>query len=270
MEEENKKVEQSEQNEFERMMQATKTMGVYDLVKTGNLEEIEKLINLLTLAKKIIKQQKSLNEPPKKYEQELEERLQKIKKMIDKAYFDTKLKYGKSNADNAISKYFLDYDYRFFTGKDNKKKFKALQEHPNEIYQVLLDYAISSYISEEQKGIKHEVTLDEVRKYTDTNNKELNYDEHFITSVVALGAAWSPYWVTNLISCNQELKRALVNDFIKGRYTSKEQREALDNSKKSKLILEKNGKSITMSKYNLNRCTDNMNNDDLVEPFDPD
>lgn len=256
--------------EYEKIIAALKEQDLSTIINSGNLEELEELIKKLTLAKKIMAQQKALNEPPKKYEDEMATRLQKIKKMFDKAYLETKIKYGKENADNAIRNYFLNYDYGFFTGKENKMKFKVLNEHPNEIYQVLLDYAISSYISEEQQGISHEVTLEEVKKYIDVTNTKLNYDAHYITSVVAIGTAWSPYWVTNLISCNPKLKTALVNDFIKGRYTSKEQRNALDNSKGTKIIKQDNGKNITMSKYFLNRCIENMNNDDMIEPFDPD
>ena len=204
------------------------------------------------------------------HEKQMEERLTKIKKMLDKAYLDTKAKYGKLQADNAMTNYYLYCDYGFFTGKENRQKLKKFLEHPNEFQQVLLDYAISKYISEETRGIQHKVTLEDVKKYTDTNNKDLNYNPHFVTSAVALGTAWSPFWIVNVISCNPEVKRVLVSDFVKGRYSSMEKREILDNSKKTKIVRQSNGKPLTMSKYKLNHNIEVMNTDDGLDPYDPD
>lgn len=208
-----------------------------------------------------------MEEQKKDYDQELEERLIIIKKVFDNAYRHTQYKYGKLHADTAVRDFFLRSDVMWFTGKENREMLKELLNHPNEIYQLLFDYAISKYILDETNGIKHDVTLDEVKKYTNVKDSSLNYNENHITSVVAIGTAWSPHWTTNLIACNPQVMQALVNDFVKGRYNG--QKKQLDCSKKTKRIKQPNGRTIIMSKYALNRTIASMNDDDMIEPFNP-
>lgn len=208
-----------------------------------------------------------MEEQKKDYDQELEERLIIIKKVFDNAYRHTQYKYGKLHADTAVRDFFLRSDVMWFTGKENREMLKELLNHPNEIYQLLFDYAISKYILDETNGIKHDVTLDEVKKYINVKDSSLNYNENHITSVVAIGTAWSPHWTTNLIACNPQVMQALVNDFVKGRYNG--QKKQLDCSKKTKWIKQPNGRTIIMSKYALNRTIASMNDDDMIEPFNP-
>lgn len=254
----------------ERLLTAIKKKDLNTIIHNTNLEEINSVIETLILAKKIMTQQRSLNEPPPKYQKELEDRIQKIKNYLDKAYYDTKEIHGKANADNAIKCFFQNFDPGYFTGKENKRIFRALSNHQNEIYQILLDYAISVYINEETSGINHEITLEDLRKYRDINNKELNYDGKHITEIIAIGTAWSPYYVIDLLENNPKLKEAIIKSFIKGRYTDQEQKKLLDGTNRAGITIQKDGKIMEMSKYYLNRCIENMNNDIGLEPFNPD
>ena len=202
--------------------------------------------------------------------EKLMERLERIKQMLDDAYFDTKEKYSKVQADNAIINYFLYDDRGFFTGTNNRKKLKILSNHEPEVYQILFDYAMSKYISEEDSGIRHKVTLEDIKKYVDPKGKGLNYNEQFVTSAIAIGAAWNPYWTINTVNNNPELKRALVNSFVKGRYSNKTKRAELDNSKRYVIRKQSDGREIKISKDTLNKRIDKMSNDAGIEPFDPD
>ena len=243
--------------------------------KKASPEQIDKVIKTFKELETVKSMQETaakeeMLDPGKTYEQEMAERLQKIKRILDKAYIETKYKYNKLQADTAVTSYFLNSDYGHFTGEENRKKLKELLYHPNEMYQVLLDFAISTYIFEETNGIKHDVTLEEVKKYFNDKKHELDYSEQHTTSVVALATAWSPFWTVNLLSINQQLMQSLVRSLVKGRYGSAERRNQLDNSKRVKMAKQSNGKILMVSKYNLNKDIANMNRDDMIEPFDPD
>ncbi len=247
----------------------------YLIRKKATPEQITKIMGTFKELEKVMPIQESIAkeemlDPGKTYEQEMAERLQKIKRVFDKAYIETKHKYNKLQADTAVTSFFLNSDYGHFTGEENRKKLKELLYHPNEMYQVLLDFAISTYIFEETNGIKHDVTLEEVKKYSNDKKHELDYSEQRATSVVALATAWSPFWAVNLLSLNQQLMQSLVRSLVKGRYGSAERRNQLDNSRRVKMAKQPNGKVLMVSKYNLNKDIANMNRDDMIEPYDPD
>ena len=204
--------------------------------------------------------------------EELTAILNRTKSFLDRSYLETKLKYGSEQSNNAMWEFFVNYDYGMFTNKETRKKFQEFTYHGNEIIQILLDFAISSYILDRQNGLKPLVTsYSETYQYTDTDNKELNYDPKYITEIVALAtAAKGPYYTVNLLACNTELKMALVKEFVTERYNTEGRKKDLDNSKNIVLI-GLSDKKITMSKNQLNRDIDNINNDDGYENgyFDP-
>ena len=204
--------------------------------------------------------------------EELTAILNRTKLFLDRAYLETKLKYNSQQSNSAMYEFFINYDYGMFTNAETRKKFHEFTYHGNEITQILLDFAISSYIVDRQNGIEPKVSsYAETHPYTNMDNKDLNYDPKYITEIVAIATATKgPYFVINLLACNTELKIALVRQFITERYNIKDRKQALDNSKNMALI-KLSDKQITMSKNQLNRDIDNMNNDDEYEIgyFDP-
>ena len=204
--------------------------------------------------------------------EELTAILNRTKLFLDRAYLETKLKYGSQQSNNAMYEFFVNCDYGMFTNKETRKKFHEFTYHSNEITQILLDFAISSYILDRQNGLEPKVSsYAETRLYTNVGNEDLNYDPKYITETVAIATATNgPYFVVNLLACNTELKIALVRQFIAERYNIKGRKQALDNSK-SMALIKLSDKQITISKNKLNRDIDNMNNDDGYDIgyFDP-
>lgn len=197
----------------------------------------------------------------------LAEILSNTKRVLDRAYLETKMKYGSVQANEAMKNYLISYDASMFTGQKTRETLKDFTYHMNEFQQVLMDYALSSYILEKEKGINSQILLEDIREYTDTSNPNLSYDPKHITAIVAIATAWSPYWTTNLLACNDKLKKALIENLINERYVEGKKKD-LDNSKKVKLV--KLGKrDLMLSKSRLNRDINNMNNDEEIPYFDP-
>lgn len=194
----------------------------------------------------------------------LETQLTVLKKFLDKTFLDIKLsRYGKKQAERAFTEFFTNYDVGFFPGEEKRQQFEMLSYYGDELYQVLMDYAISAYIADRQKGTKANITsLDQVHIYTDYKNENLNYDPKQIVEVVALATAENTYWTTNLIACNKKLKAALANAFVTDRYSSLERRKELDNTPKFRLVKLEKSKELQMSKRQLNRDIDNMIRDE--------
>ena len=194
---------------------------------------------------------------------DLEAQLTLLKTFLDKTFLDIKLsRYGEKQAKMAFTEFFTAYDVGCFPG-EGKKQFEMLSHFGDEIYQVLMDYAISAYIADRQKSSKANITsLDQVHIYTDDKNENLNYDPKYITEVVALATAESTYWTINLIACNKKLRAALVNAFVTDRYSSSERRKELDNTPKFKLVRLENSKELQMNKRRLNIDIDNMIRDE--------
>jgi len=201
-------------------------------------------------------------------ENELENKLQFYKDMLDSSYDTTKNKYNSEFANRAMLEYFLRYRVNGFT-RDNKARANVifLQERHNELTQILLDYAISSFMLNNETC---DISDSDLNKYANDKDGVLNYyDSKYITKVVAVATAVNPYWASNLIAVNRNLREALLVNFITERYGLNKRNE-LDNSKKAKPIkLTDKDKIIMMSKYNLNRAIRNMNNDDGIEDYVP-
>lgn len=197
--------------------------------------------------------------------QELEQKLQAIKNMIDDAYDNTKNKYGEIHAKYAMSNYFMNCQTNNFT-RDNqaRENMKTLVYRPNEFLQILLDYAISSFISNDMEV---NITNDDLTMYANDNAGLLDYSGTKPIQVVAIATAMNTYWAVNLISVNQKLKNELILNFITERYV-KNKRQQLDTSKKAKLIkIEGYKRTIMMSKSKLNNDIRNMNSDDEYEEY---
>lgn len=197
-------------------------------------------------------------------DEELAELLKRTKKFLDRAYSDTKIsRYGKEQADRAMFEFFTKCDFGSFTNEQTRQKFEAFTYHGNEIYQVLLDFAISSYIADKKKGISHRISsLDEVNAYHDPNNQNLNYEPKHVIEVVALLTAQNSYYALNVLGYNEKLRQVLVENFVKERYGSFERRQELDNTPNSTLVHLDSGKTLIMSKTKLNKDINNMINDD--------
>lgn len=128
---------------------------------------------------------------------------------------------------------------------------------------MLLDFAISSYIADKQKGMVHHISsLEEVNAYHDSNNQNLSYDSQHIIEVVAILTAQNTYYALNVIGYNQKLKEVLVQAFVSERYGSLERRQELDNTPNSTLVRLNSGQILTMSKTKLNKDINNMIRDD--------
>ena len=192
-------------------------------------------------------------------EEELKIIFNNNKNIIDNAYDETKAKHNEIQANVALCEYLINYRTDFITRhKDARKNMERLLYHSSELYQFLIEYAMSSYIL---NGINSNFSLKEISAYTNTDNKNLKYDEESVVSVVAIGAAWNTYWMSNLIICNHKLKEVLVKRLIKERYINN-QRKYLDNCPKHKTIKLSDNKRILISIDRLNRDIDNMIRDD--------
>ena len=196
--------------------------------------------------------------------EELAELLKRTKKFLDRAYLDTKIsRYGKEQADRAMLEFFTKFDFGSFTNEQTRQKFEAFKYHSNEIYQVLLDFAISSYIADKKKGISHRISsLDEVNAYHDPNNQNLNYEPKHVIEVVAVLTAQNSYYALNVLGYNEKLRKVLVEKFVKERYGSFERRQELDNTPNSTFVHLDSGGTLIMSKTILNRQINNMINDE--------
>ena len=197
-------------------------------------------------------------------EEELAECLKSTKKFIDRTHTEIKLsRYGKEQADRALLEFFSNYDIGNFPNTETRQNFEELTYHGNEIFQILSDFAISSYISDKQKGIPHHITsLDEVNAYHDPDNQNLNYDPQHVKEVVALLVAESSYFALNVLGYNKRLRRVLAESFVSERYGSLERRQELDNTPNTSTVKLASGEILTMSKTRLNRDIDNMIRDD--------
>lgn len=193
-------------------------------------------------------------------EKELKEIFDNNKKMIDRAYLYTKLKYGAENANIALYEYFTtDQTSRITRGNDSRKNMEALTYHYYETEQFIMEYAMSSYIANDMQEV---FSLNDIYTYAnDPNNPNLKYDDNSIVTLVALAAAWSPYWLTNLLACNDKVKTVLIKRLITERYVEG-QKQKLDNSRRSKLVTLPNGKKLMLSIDKLNHDIDNMIRDD--------
>lgn len=196
---------------------------------------------------------------------ELADKLQSIKYMIDDAYETTRNKYTQTDANYAVISFFMNSRTNGFT-RDNssRENMKSLIYRPNEFYQILLDYAISSFMS---NNIPVTITNDELVKYTSDPEGKLDYSGTKPIQVVALAAAMNTYWAINILSTNPTLKSELVVSMVTERYVNNK-REQLDNSPKAKMIkVEGYKKIIMMSKSKLNNDIRNMNSDDEYEEY---
>ena len=190
-------------------------------------------------------------------------KLQNYKDMIDNAYDTTKNKYGEEHAKMAILNYFTNSYYENFTSGNNaRSNMQKFMSRPYETLQIILDYAISSFIANNMV-----CNLSQTDLYAYANDKDytLNYEPKHITKIVAIATAFNPYWTYNLLSCNHKVIEALLENFVTERYILNE-REKLDNCKPTKIIkfTDYPNKPIFMSKARLARDIDNMNRDDEI------
>lgn len=192
-------------------------------------------------------------------EDELKVIFDRNKHRIDEAFEITKLKYGEDHAATAIYNCFVNYEMNGITRTNNaRQNMIKFNYHPYEITQFLIEYAMASFIS---NNITSDFSLKDIRNYVDTNNETLKYDRESIIAVVAIGAAWSPYWMTNLLSCNQKIKAKLVECLIEERYIDN-RKTTLDNCQRTKIVKLNDSKNIYISINKLNRSVDNMIRDD--------
>ncbi len=202
--------------------------------------------------------------------------LEATKEFLDAAYESTDAKYGKQNgyeaqARTAMYEFLMNYTQQYFTGKETRKELAELLNHFYQLYQVLFDFAISSYIVDRQNGIQPKITsLAEVHKYLNEKDDTLDYSPQTIKEVVAISVAENAYHAINMPACNKRLKDALIQAFIAERYLRPGRKEQLDNSYKSMLIkLPDSKKEFNMSKRQLNKDIDNMIRDDETQYYVP-
>lgn len=196
---------------------------------------------------------------------QLERKLQSIKDMIDDAYDTTKNKYTQEDATRAMANYFMNYQTNHFTRDNNARaNMEGFLYRPNEFVQILLDYAISSFLLNEMET---DITNDELTAYMNDLEGKLDYTGTKSIRVVAISTAINTYWTYTLLSVNKKLKNELILIFITERYI-KNRKHELDSSRKSKLIkVEGYKRTVMMSKSKLNNDVRNMNSDDEYEEY---
>lgn len=198
---------------------------------------------------------------------ELADLLQGIKETIDSAYDTTCSKHGDEVANAAIMTFFKNGVLQYFTrDNDARKNMEELSYRGNELYQVLADYAISSYILNEMKC---DISQDELGAYARDFNGELDYSGRTPIKVLALASTVNNYWATNILSVNKKLKSELLVNFIQERYVA-DKRYDLDNTPSVRLVRFSDEKRpVFMSKAKLNNDVRNMNSDDVIDDYIP-
>lgn len=196
---------------------------------------------------------------------ELEIKLQEIKDMIDNAYDTTKNKYGETHANHAVLSYFINYITNSFTrDNDARENMKSLLYRPNEFVQILLDYAISSYLS---NNMTCDLTNEEINQYMNDKDGKLDYSGSKAVKIVAIVAGMNTFHAVNMLSLNPKLKSELILNFVTERY-SQNKRQQLDSSRKSKIVkVEGYPHGVMISKNKLNNDIRNMNNDEELEEY---
>ena len=182
------------------------------------------------------------------------------KKDFDEIYDTNNSRYGQEQANTAMYEFLVNYRTDFTTRTNGaRSKLEKLNHHYYEINQFLMEYAMASY---NLNGNNIVLTTEELAKYTKDDKQELKYDRDTIIAAVAIGSAWSPYWMVNLLACNKQLKSVLVESLIEERYVQ-DKKQALDDCRIGKLVKFQNGKRPLMININtMNRAVDNMIHDD--------
>lgn len=193
----------------------------------------------------------------------LQQQLQETKTKFDAAYETTKNKYNEEQATAAIANLYLCGNSTFFTKENNARSYiKSLTYKPYELQHILLDYAVSSFLL---NNMECDMSLKDIIKYTDDPEGKLDYSGSKAIKVIALGTAYSPYWVINLMAINKKLTFELVLNFIEERYVRNRKQE-LDNCEPSKFIrLEGIKHGVFVSKYQLNNHMRNIKQDAAIE-----
>ena len=182
------------------------------------------------------------------------------KKDFDEIYDTNNSRYGQEQANTAMYEFLVNYRTDFTTRTNGaRSKLEKLNQHYYEINQFLMEYAMASYNLNENNIV---LTTEELAKYTKDDKQELKYDRDTIIAAVAIGSAWSPYWMVNLLACNKQLKSVLVESLIEERYVQ-DKKQALDDYRLGRLVKFQNGKRPLMININtMNRAVDNMIHDD--------
>lgn len=199
----------------------------------------------------------------------LEEKLKLIKKLVDEAYDTTKNKYNENWANTAITNCFLYSKSNNFTRDNNARtNINSLLNRPNEIYQILLEYAISSYLL---NNMECDISSEELQAYATDFEGKLDYSGKKAIKIAAIATATNTYWTYNMLAVNKKLKLELVLNFVTERYIQNKRQE-LDSTNKVRLIkinTKDKQKQLLMSKTKLNIDVRNMNNDDDIEEYIP-
>lgn len=181
----------------------------------------------------------------------INEELQKSKNMMDDAYELTLSKYGSKLANESMLDFYMNEGLNGITRDNNSRDnmFNILQV-PYRVEQILLEYAISSFIL---NGMECDISNKDLTDYAKDSEGKLNYDNAHITKVVAVGCAVNPSWAYILITCNLKIKKSLLVSFLIERYGLNKKKE-LDNCPKAKFIklTDKPSKPLLMSKDRLN------------------
>lgn len=184
-------------------------------------------------------------------EEQMELELKEKKELLDKSFEITKNKYGMSNANRAVMLLFLNYKLTGFTRDDDaRKNVEKLYNNGYDLYQIMLEYAVSSYI---MNKMQCDITIKEIDKYSCDIDGKLNYDDIDSTKIVALGVAQSTYYAYNMLVVNRRLRESLLYNLINERYIQNK-KEDLDNSRKATLVkFEDKDKQFIMSKFAINK-----------------
>lgn len=221
-----------------------------------------------------------------KTSEELADLLKGTKETIDNAYDATKRKHGVENADTAMELFLKRDVLAYFTGDESTRdNMQELLDRPYEIYQVLFDYAMSSFILNDMNSVPYAELIDYSRdsndrssthsdefiNYSLDSNMDFDYSGRKSVQIVALAAAFNPYWTVNLVAYNKKLRESLIDSFIQERYVE-DRRDELDNAANiPKLVrFTDTDERIFMNKDRLNLAIEKMNEaDDLGEYIPP-
>lgn len=198
--------------------------------------------------------------------EDLEQLLSTYKKALDFAYTATKTKYGKNTACGAMFEYITKNNTLGFTRDNGARSIvEKLNYHYNELFQIISDYIISTYMLTE---VPVSMTEDKAFEYSKDTENKLNYSKEKVIEAAAIMIATSPYMFMTTLAMNKTLKYIIAEAFVRERYLENK-KDKLDNTRNSKLLSLPDGQKLMLSKHKLNISIRTMNDDDGIEnkPF---
>lgn len=202
-----------------------------------------------------------------KSREELADLFKGVKETVDNAYDATMRKHGAENADAALLTFFRNDIVSYFTNDEGSRdNMRELLGRPLEVLQILVDYAMSSFILNDMQC---DIPYGQLINYSGNYKGKLNYKGKMPVKVVALATAFSPDWAVDLLVCNPKLKEGLVANFIQERYVE-DRRDELDSVIYPRLVrfIDTDERTF-INKDKLNAAIQCMNEANMMSEYIP-